>query len=373
VEENVVGFIDFFKEIPDHRLERRKLHLVEEILFVTFCGVISGCDSWDDLEDYGKMKLDYLRQYLPYINGAPSDDTLRRFFRVLDPDAFESCFIKWVKSFQMDLTSKIIAVDGKTSRRSFDGDISPMHLVSAFASEQGITLGQVKTADKSNEITAIPELLDLLDIAGSTITIDAMGCQSKIVEKIIEKKADYLIGLKGNQGTLNDDVRLLFEKKPLKTIFETDEEYDKGHGRIETRRCTVTEDIAWLREKHPHWKNLKSVVEIESQREIKGEISIEKRYYIGSLPAIVKPILNTVRQHWGIENKLHWVLDMSFGDDQSRIRQGNAPRNMAIIKKTALNLFSILKKGMPRVSMKRMRKKAGWDNGFLEQVLQVKF
>src|ERR1700733_11548357 len=192
------GFIDFFSEVPDHRLDRRKLHPVEEILLVTFCGMIAGCDSWEDLELFGKTKLAYLRRYLPFKNGIPSDDTLRRFFRVLDPNVFESCFMKWVNSFQMDLVDKIVAIDGKTARRSFDGDNQAMHLVSAFVSELGITLGQLKTADKSNEITAIPELLGLLDIAGSIVTIDAMGCQTKIVEKIMARKANYVIGLKGN-------------------------------------------------------------------------------------------------------------------------------------------------------------------------------
>ena len=242
MENKDVGFFDFFKEVPDHKIERRKLHSVSEILLLTFCGVVASCDSWQDIEDFGKIKIEYLQQYLPYQYGVPSDDTLRRFFRALDPEVFEACFIQWVKSFQLDLAKKVVAVDGKTSRRSFDGDSRPMHLVSAFVSELGIALGQLKTEEKSNEITAIPELLDLLDITEAVVTIDAMGCQSKIVEKIVEKKADYLIGLKGNQGALNDDVRLLFESKPKKTVFKSDVEYDKGHGRIETRRCTVTED-----------------------------------------------------------------------------------------------------------------------------------
>jgi predicted transposase YbfD/YdcC len=373
MESKEVSFFDFFKEIPDHRLERRKLHSVSEILLLTFCGVVAGCDSWEDIEDFGKIKLDYLREYLRYEHGAPSDDTLRRFFRTLDPEVFEACFIKWVKSFQLDLAEKIVAIDGKTSRRSFDGTNRPMHLVSAFASELGIVLGQLKTEEKSNEITAIPELLDLLDIVGAIVTIDAMGCQSKIVETIVEKKANYLIGLKGNQGILNDDVRLLFESKPHGTIFQNDTEYDKGHGRLETRRCTVTEDIAWLREKHSHWKDLRSIVEIESTREIKGKITVEKRYYISDLAAEPKPILNAVRQHWGVENKLHWVLDITFGDDQSRVRKGNAPRNMAIVKKTVLNLLNSIKKASPRLSLKRMRKMAGWDNAFLEKVLAAEF
>ena len=373
MEDKQSGFIDFFKEILDHRIDRRKLHSVEEILLVTFCGMISGCDSWNDLELFGKTKLDYLRRYLSYDNGAPSDDTLRRFFRVLDPEVFESCFIKWVHSFQLDLTNKIVAVDGKTSRRSFDGDNKPMHVVSAFVSELGITLGQLKTADKSNEITAIPELLDLLDIAGSIVTIDAMGYQVSIVEKIIDKNADYLIGLKGNQGKLNEDVRLFFENKPRGAVFSVASEYDKGHGRIETRQCTATEDIAWLRERHPRWKKLGSLIEIKSKREIKGEEAKETRYYISSLRSPAEKLLNAVRQHWGVENKLHWVLDVSFNDDQCRIRKGNAPRNIAIVKKTALNLLQIIKRDKPRVSLKAMRKLAGWDNGFLDSVLMASF
>lgn len=368
-----IGFIDFFKEIPDHRVDRRKLHSVEEILLVTFCGMIAGCDSWDDLELFGEMKLEYLRKYLPYENGIPSDDTLRRFFRVLEPERFESCFIKWVKSFQLDLAEKIVAIDGKTSRRSFDGDNKPMHLVSAFASEIGITLGQLRTAEKSNEITAIPELLDLLDIAGAVVTIDAMGCQTKIVDKITERGADYLIGLKGNQETLKEDVDTFFEKPPKKAVFRDAVEYDKGHGRIETRSCKVTDDIEWLRKRHPCWEGLNSIIEIKSKRAIKDKVSEETRYYISSLPAEPNKILHTVREHWGIENKLHWVLDVAFNDDQSRIRKGNAPRNIAIIKKTVLNMLQIIKKDMPRVSLKAMRKMAGWEHSFMDTVLKAKF
>jgi predicted transposase YbfD/YdcC len=373
MDEQTLGFIDFFKQVPDHRVERRKLHPVPEILLVAFCGVIAGCDAWDDIELFGKTKLSYLREYLPFKEGAPSDDTLRRFFRALSPEKFEACFIEWVKSFQINYVAKIVAIDGKTSRRSFDGENSPMHMISAFASEIGIVLGQLKVEDKSNEITAIPKLLDILDIEGATVTIDSMGCQSKIAEKIVEKKAHYVLGLKGNQSSLHNDVELLFKDKPSKMKFHSHQTAEKGHGRIETRKCTVTEDIEWLRMEHPHWKDLLSVVEIESTREVKGEVSVEKRYYITDLVAEPEVINNAIRQHWGIENKLHWVLDICFGDDQSRIRKGNAPRNMAIIKKTALNLLQIIKKDRPRVSLKRMRKLAGWDNGFLDTVLAAQF
>lgn len=367
------SFLDFFKEVPDHRINRKKLYSVEEILLVTFCGMIAGCDSWEDIELFGETKLTELRRYLPFEYGSPSDDTFRRFFRVLDPEVFEDCFIRWVKSFQLDLEKRIVAVDGKTSRRSFDGENRAMHLVSAFVSELGITLGQLKTADKSNEITAIPSLLEMLDIAGAIITIDAMGCQTKIVERILEKEADYVIGLKGNQTQLNEDVRLFFSKKPKKAVFSQSTSVDKGHGRLEQRSCTVSQDVDWLRERHPAWQALNSVVEIESQREIKGKVSTEKRYYISSLKMSAEQIAQAIRQHWGVENQLHWVLDMSFNDDQSRIRKGNAPRNIAIIKKTALNLLQIIKKTKPRVSLKRLRKLAGWDPQFLEAVLMTKF
>ena len=371
MEQKSVSFLDFFCEIPDHRVNRCKRHAVEEILLVAFCGIIAGCDSWDDLELFGQTKLDYLRDYFPFKHGAPSDDTLRRFFRTLEPAVFERCFIDWVQSFQLSLKDKVVAVDGKTSRRSVDETSNAMHLVSAFVSELGITLGQIKTADKSNEITAIPELLSLLDIMDSVVTIDAMGCQTKIVEQIVDQKAEYLIGLKGNQGRLNKDVRLLFAQKPSAMVFKTHTSLDKGHGRLETRICTVSDDIQWLREQHPHFRQLQSIIEIESHREIKGDVSLEKRYYISSLSAEPDRLLDITRQHWGVENKLHWVLDVCFNDDQSRIRKGNAPRNMAIIKKTALNLLQSIKKTKPRVSIKRMRKLAGWDHGFLDTILNA--
>lgn len=373
MEKELEGFIDFFKKVPDHRIERKKLHPVEEILLLTFCATIAGCDGWEDIELYGKTKVEALRRYLPYKNGIPSDDTLRRFFRALEPEKFEGCFLNWIKSFQLKLNEKVVAIDGKASRRSFDGEVQAMHMISAYASELGIVLGQLKVEGKSNEITAIPQLLDLLDVEGATVTIDAMGCQTKVVEKIVEKKANYVLGLKGNQGTLHKDVQLLFERKPKSIEFLSVTEIEKGHGRIETRTCTVTENIDWLKKEHPDWKNLKSVVEIESTREIKGEISKEKRYYISDHSSNPGLIANAIRQHWGIENKLHWVLDISFGDDQSRIRKGNAPRNMAIVKKTVLNLLQIMKKDYPRVSLKRMRKLAGWDNNFLGSVMTAKF
>jgi predicted transposase YbfD/YdcC len=371
-EKELLGFIDFFRTLPDHRIERRKLHSVEEILLVTFCGVVACCDGWEDIELFGKTKIDFFKKHLPFVNGIPSDDTLRRFFRVLDPKIFEAYFIDWLKSFNIDLENKVVAIDGKTSRRSFDGDNKPLHLLSAFASEIGLTLGQQKVADKSNEITAIPKLLELLDIAGAIVTIDAMGCQHEIAKKILSKNADYLLALKGNQGQLHSDVNLFFEKRPIVSKFVSYKQVDGGHGRIETRVCTVTEDIGWLKINHPQWTDLRSIVEIESVRELKDKIATEKRYYISSLAADPKHTLEVIRQHWGIENSLHWVLDVCFGDDQSRIRKGNAPGNIAVIRKCALNLLQKIKQDRPRSSIKRLRKLAGWDAGFLDTVLSTK-
>lgn len=252
-------FLDFFKAVPDHRIARKKLYSVEEILLLAFCAVISGCSSWEDIEEYGKTKLDDLRRYLPYKNGSPSDDTLRRFFRTLENKAFEEAFMKWVKSFQLDLEQKVVAFDGKTSRRSFDGDGKPMHMVSAFASEFGVVLGQLKTEEKSNEITAIPELIKLLDLKGAIVTIDAMGCQHKIAKEIIDKEADYLFSLKGNQSSLHEDVQTFFTSAPKSAHFKAAEQADKGHGRFEFRRCRVTDEIDWLTERHPHWPELASI------------------------------------------------------------------------------------------------------------------
>lgn len=368
----ISDFLDFFKTIPDHRVKRTKRYKVEEILLLTFCGMIAGCEGWNDIEAYGKTKLRLLKKYSPFKSGIPSDDTLRRFFRVLDPKKFEGCFIDWVKSFQLDLEKKVIAFDGKTSRRSFEGDGKCLHTLSAFASELGISLGQIKVNEKSNEIKAIPELLELLDLKKSIVTIDALGCQIEIAKKITKKEADYIFGLKGNQGNLREDVENFFDRKLRKFRRFCYKKTVKGHGRIETRKCVVVENIDWLRKRHPKWDGLKTIIEIESTREIKGEKAVEKRFYISSLSANARQISNAIQQHWGIENKLHWVLDVSFNDDLSRIRQGNAPSNIVIVKKVVLNLMRMIKPLFPRVSFKQMKKLAGWDDQFLHSVLSAK-
>jgi predicted transposase YbfD/YdcC len=274
------GFLDFLENLEDPRIDRKKLYPLNEILFLTLTAVICGSDGWEDIEAFGKEKLDYLRQFLPYLNGTPSDDTLRRFFRSIDPKAFQECFVKWTKSLSK-LNSKLISIDGKVSRHTFDGDQSPLYMVSAFASQARLVLAQAKVSDKSNEITAIPELLALLDLEGSIVTIDAMGCQRRIAEQIQEAKADYVLSLKGNQGSLHDDVKLLFQDDSVFDGLDTQSVYtdvDAGHGRIETRRCRILKMPLELSTIHD-WPGLKTVIEIESHRELTNKIEHEKRYY----------------------------------------------------------------------------------------------
>jgi predicted transposase YbfD/YdcC len=364
------NFLDSFEVIEDPRLERNCWHSLSEILLVTFLAVICGAEGWQDVENYGKAKIDYLRQYLDYQNGIPSDDTIRRFFRAINPEHFQQIFCTWVNSIAHVVDAKVIAIDGKSSRRSYDGDESMLHMVSAFASAARIVLGQEKVSDKSNEITAIPKLLELLDVKGHIVTIDAMGCQYTIADKIVGKGGDYIFSLKGNQGTLSEDVRLYFNSKISAKNLVSSIDYDKGHGRLETRECFVCHDAKWLRERHPQWGTIQSFIKINSIREFKdpSKTTQETRYYISSLADTTpQAALQAIREHWGIENTLHWILDMSFNEDYSRIRKENAPHVMAIIRHIALNL---LQRGKPkRQSIKGFRKICSWDNVALSALI----
>lgn len=361
------GFLDYFEDLEDPRLDRKKFYPVNEILLTTLLSIICGADSWNDIELFGKAKISYLRQYLPYVNGVPSDDTFRRFFRRINPEEFRSRFVKWMKNFPLP-TGVIIALDGKVSRHTFDGDDkAALHMVSAFASEMRLVLAQMAVPDKTNEIKAIPELLDWLDIQGAIITIDAMGCQREIARKIIDKGADYVLALKGNQELLSVDVEKLFTEQDLREGFgyEEDQTVDGDHGRIETRRCRAILAPKVLIQRHD-WPGLKSIIEVYSIRELKNKIEEEKRYYLTSLPREARKLNHAIRQHWGIENSLHYVLDISFRDDDSRIRKGNAPENIAIIKHAALNLLQKSKR--PRESIKGLRKVAAWDETRLSEI-----
>ena len=371
------SFETHFGGLKDKRIERHKLYSLTEILFVVLCGTICGAESWRDYVLFGKEKLDFLRQHFPFENGIPSKNTISRVFYTLDPEAFKHCFIEWVKSLQCQL-SDIVAIDGKTLCNSVNkqDNIPPIHMVSAFATHARLILAQQKVDEKSNEITAIPKLLDLLDLKGQTVTIDAMGTQRAIARKIYDKGADYVLALKGNQGTLNDDVRLFleaeFQKGTSTAIEDAYEEVDKGHGRIEVRKCLVSSQIDWLQQKQ-NWVGLNSIAMIEETREIGDKISTERRFFISSLPADAQRIAAAVRAHWLIENALHWVLDVVFNEDGSRIRKDHAGENMAIVRHIVVNMLNNAKKSFKNIGLKALRKKAGWGNETLQFILKQNF
>lgn len=377
------GFLDFIKDIKDHRIDRKKLYSVSELIFLAFCGCLSNCNSWEDIELFGKGKLEFLRRFFPYENGIPSDDTLRRFFRILDPLVLEERFEEWVRYIlRVDVAGKVIAIDDKTSKGSHDGDVKAMHVVSAFVSEDKVNLANRTVDCKTNEIKAIPKLLDVIDVSGAIVTIDAMGAQYKIANQIINKGGNYIFALKGNQKTLEDDVKEVFKntEEINKNNISIHESCDKFHGRFEVRKCTVITDeswLSWLKESRKDWGSINSIVKITSTRIIKDKESTEDRFYISGLTnPTSEQSLNYIRSHWAIENNLHWTLDVSFGDDKSRIRKGNAPQNMLILKKVALSLLEKIKARYPRIdgvrtSIVRLRKLTGWLDEWLLKVLCV--
>ncbi len=368
------SFLDIFQNMEDPRSQRNRLYTMSEILLGALCACICGSDGWQDVEDFCKHKLEYLRKFLPYKNGAPRDDTFRRFFRALNPDKFQELFREWMSFISLKIDQTVIAIDGKSSRHSFDNDRRMLHMISAYATEARLVLAQEKVAEKSNEITAIPKLLEWLDLAGNTVTIDAMGCQFEIANQIIKQEGDYIFSLKGNQSTLHEDVIIYLEDEEVLDRIECYRDYDKGHGRIESRTCFVCNDVEWLRKRHSNWHSIKSIIRIDSIREDKKNTTEESRYYISSsLEADASKVLQKIRSHWSIENSLHWTLDMSFGDDSSRIRKGNAPQIMAIMRHIALNLLQLTKAGMKRQSIKRLRKIASLNDSILSLILKQKF
>ena len=366
-----IGFLDFFTDLEDPRIDRKKLYPMSEILLTTLCAVISGAEGWQDIENFGKAKIDFLKKHLAFENGIPSDDTFRRFFRAIDPNKFQENFLNWVNSLNFK-KGEIISIDGKSSRRSRDNDQKALHLISAFASESRIVLGQKKVDGKTNEITEIPELLNWLDLKESVVTIDAMGCQTKIASQIINQGGDYVLALKGNQSNLHDEIINYFEqakKHGTKGIdYQMSEEKNKGHDRKEIRKVFVTDKINFLPQKN-EWKGLKSIVCISSKRIVSNKESNENRYYITSLPPLTQKLGKIIRKHWAIENSLHWVLDVSFGEDQSRIRKGNGPENMAVMRHCAINMIRRYKN--KRQSIKGLRKQAAWDEEILKGILDM--
>jgi predicted transposase YbfD/YdcC len=365
-----VVFLKYFKDMPDPRQPGKVTYPLDEVLLLCLLAVLAGAETFVDIARFGAKKLPLLRRFRPFRDGTPSHDHLGDIFATLDAEQFQRCFVAWVAALT-GAPEGVIAIDGKTSRRSYQkkGGKAPIHMVSAFAARQRLVLGQVKVAEKSNEIIAIPKLLDMLAIEGAIVTIDAMGCQRDIAQKIVDKKADYVLALKGNQGSLREDVEVFVAEQKAKDFKDTTisrhETIDGDHGRIETRTTTVIHDVAWLQERH-NWPALKAVVVVESAREIAGKIERETRFYITSLVLLAILLGPIVRGHWAIENSLHWVMDMVFRDDECRVRTDHAPANFATVRHMAHNL---IRKSPSRDSLRLKRKIAAWDDDFLASLV----
>lgn len=359
----IARHIDCIKD-PRHHNTR---HLLYDTLMIAFSAIISGADSWTQVEEYGRSKQAWFNEFLKLPNGIPSHDTFGRLFARLDPKGFQNFFTRWVQDLPKSLKGKTVAVDGKTLRGSHDrtNSKSAIHMVSAWAAEINLVLGQLKTDDKSNEISAIPELIKTLALEGAIITIDAMGCQKKIACIIVEENADYVIQVKSNQQSLHQNIALFFQD-PANGPFDSFETVDGEHGRIEIRRYFTTDHIDWLQGRHL-WAGIKTIAMVIRQRDIGGTVSMETAYFISSLDSHAPTIANAIRDRWGIENSLHWCLDISFREDHCRVRKDHAPENLGILRHTTLYLLKRQKSLKRGIQIKRL--KAAWDHNYLLKIL----
>lgn len=371
------SLMDHFGALPDPRSDQGKRHKLLDILAIAICGAVCGADNWVEIELFGRCKGPWFRTFLELPNGIPSHDTFGDVFARLDPEEFQRSFIAWVQAVVELTHGQVIAVDGKTVRRSHDhlAGKQPIHMVNAWASTAGLSLGQVKVDDKSNEITAIPELLRLLEVSGCIVTIDAMGCQTEIAQQIVDAKADYVLAVKENQPRLHEDIEDLFTGAEAFAFagvpHETWHATTKGHGRIERRACWAITDpaaLSYIRDRDA-WPHLASAVKVTAHRSIGQETSTETRYFISSLHGDAERIAHAVRAHWSIENSLHWVLDIAFREDESRIRKDHGPQNFATLRQMALNLLK--QETTRKRSIKGKRLAAGWDEDYLLKVLQA--
>ena len=361
-----------FADLTDPRIDRSRLHELLDIIAIAIGAVVAGADSWDDIEDFGNAKVGWLSTFLDLPNGIPSHDTFRRLFERLDPDEFPKGFLGWIEALHEATERQVIAIDGKTLRRSFDRakGQSALHLVHAWATANHLLLGQVAVDEKSNEITAIPVLLKMLSISGAIVTIDAMGCQKEIARTIRGRKADDILALKANHERLFEQVVAFWDGACARRMKGPDigyhREWSEGHGRDEFRRCWATSDLSWLQGRG-EWEGLKSVVMIESERFLGDALSVETRYSISSLENDARLLNGAIRSHWGVENSLYWVLDVTFQEDRSRIKKENAPENFGLLRRLALCLLK--KEGTSKRSIKGKRLRASWDEGYLQRVL----
>lgn len=363
-----------FQSLPDPRKPTENTrHKFIDILAIAICGAICGANDWVAVATFGTAKEPWFRTFLELPHGIPSHDTFTTVFARIAPEHFQDCFVSWVASLTTLLPGEVVAIDGKTLRRSYDAQNSraAIHMVSAWASQQSLVLGQLKTEAKSNEITAIPQLLEVLELTGCLVTIDAMGCQKSIADKIVEKGADYLLALKANHPTLYTLVESYFDtasdQEFVGYAIDFAETEDRNHGRLEFRRCWVEADLSWLDHK-AHWTDLQALVMIESERHVNGEITIAHRYYLSSARLDASTFLEKTRDHWSIENGLHWVLDVAFREDDCRVRKGHGAENFASLRHLALNLLK--REQTAKMGIQNKRLKAGWDEGYLEKVLQ---
>jgi predicted transposase YbfD/YdcC len=367
-----ITIADHFSEVEDPRVERTRQHKLIDIITIAICAVICGADTWVDIETYGSSKIEWLKQFLELPNGIPAHDTFSRVFGRLNPEQFQQCFLNWIKSISNITSGEVVAIDGKTLRHSYDkgANKKAIHMVSG-ATSQRLVLGQIKVNDKSNEITAMTELIKVLELNGCIVTIDAMGCQKQIVKLIVDQGGDYVITLKKNQNSLYRQVEELF-KEAIKKSFEgfTHSCYqtrEHSHGRDEIRHYLMLSNISDQIDPKSKWDSLQTIGMVESVRTGNGKTTVETRYYISSLTNNAQILGQSVRSHWGIENPLHWVLDVAFHEDNSRIRKDNAPENFAILRHIALNLLNQEKS--LKTGIKNKRFKAGWDNEYLAKVL----
>jgi predicted transposase YbfD/YdcC len=366
------GIAAYFAELEDPRWYNSR-HRLLDILVIAICAAVCGADGWEDVELYGEAKQEWLKGILELPHGIPSHDTFRRVFAAVDSEEFESCFMRWIQSVGGLTGGQVVAVDGKTLRRSHDRGMgqSALHMVSAWATGNRLVLGQRKVDDKSNEITAVPELLDLLELTGCIVTMDAIHCQTETVKRILEKKADYVLPVKENQPKLLEAVQGLFDNpKEMRWVAcDHHRTVDNGHGRLEIRECWSTSDPEYLRylTSLADWQGIQSIAMIQAQRQQGEQMTVTRRYFISSLESNANLLLHAARTHWEIENKVHWVLDIVFREDDCRIRQGNGAENFAVLRHIALNLLR--QENSARRSLKAKRKKAAWDHDYLLQVL----
>lgn len=372
--------MEHFEPLADPRVARTREHELLDVLVIALCCLLGGGQSFYDMERFGHAKRALLQGFLKLPNGIPSHDTFTRLFAALDPDRFLECFLAWTQSLRQRIPGELVAVDGKALRRAIDAGQNPRYVVSAWAEDNELVLGQVAVAEKSNEITAVPPLLRALDLAGCVVTLDAMGCQKQIAKEIKEADADYVLALKGNHATAHEEIQTFLDQAvadlrsprppgaPLPKIaaaLQTVEHVEKDHGRLETRRYYQSGELAWFAD-HSAWEGLRTVGLVEARREIKGRVSVERRYYLSSLPLDVEAFARAVRGHWGVENKLHWVMDVVFGEDQSRARAGHAAQNLATLRRLALNLF---RRDTKKRGLRAKQLEAAWNDAYLLSLL----